>query len=257
MSTLPLNWAPSAIVTRAALTLPMTRAPDWRSTRSLAVTLPVSVPATDQRAARHVGLHGRAVLDGDALLGRELAAHRARDDDVFVGRDLALDRDACADDRARHGCLPFQRRADARPRASPCEAPPSSGGKFELAIEPAREARAVVDRHGAALQVAPDARARREAHRPRRDQVALERAGDEDRVRVDRFARRRVAPSAIVRSPRSVTLALDVALDDEIPVAVDAPAHTRAAADARIGGIASALRASRSASLRHGFGARS
>src|SRR5579859_6766647 len=94
----------------------------------------------DERAARHVGLDRRAVLDGDALLRGELAAHGARHDDVLVRRDLAFDRDARADDRARHGDVsvvvpsgkPAQRRAAAgRARASreaPPPPPPSSGG---------------------------------------------------------------------------------------------------------------------------------
>ena len=46
MSTLPLNEAPSAMVSREALTSPMTRPPAWMSTRSLVVTLPVTLPAT-------------------------------------------------------------------------------------------------------------------------------------------------------------------------------------------------------------------
>ena len=47
MSTLPLNDAPSAIVQRDALTSPMRRPPAIRSTRSLAVTLPVIWPPTE------------------------------------------------------------------------------------------------------------------------------------------------------------------------------------------------------------------
>ena len=97
--------------------------------------------------------------------------------------------------------------------------------------------RAVVDRHGASLQVAPDARARREAHRPRRGDVAFERPRDEDRVRLDRLARDAGAlGDREVAAERHVPL--DVALDDEVPVAVDAPADARGAADARIGGVA-------------------
>lgn len=42
MSTLPLNEAPSAIVKRDAFTSPMRRPPAWMSTRSSAVTFPVT-----------------------------------------------------------------------------------------------------------------------------------------------------------------------------------------------------------------------
>ena len=108
MSTLPLNWAPSAIVTRAAFTLPMTRAPDCRSTRSVAVTLPVSEPATtsDPPATSASTVAPCSIVTPS--LAEQLAAHGAGHDDVFVRRDLAFHRDARADDRARHGCLRLQ-----------------------------------------------------------------------------------------------------------------------------------------------------
>src|ERR1700722_1347044 len=99
-------------------------------------------PRDDELPACHVGLDGRAVLDGHAVLRGELAAERARHDDVLGGRDLAFDGDSCADDRARHEasvslCPPSavrypdsaQRRTVPRPRASLRDEPPSSAGR--------------------------------------------------------------------------------------------------------------------------------
>src|SRR5258706_14997346 len=55
-----------------------------------------------ERPAGDVRFDDPALLDGHAVLGVELSAHGSVHDDVFVGRDLAFDGDACADDRACH-----------------------------------------------------------------------------------------------------------------------------------------------------------
>src|SRR5262249_52237117 len=54
------------------------------------------------RTGGDVGFDRRALLDGAAFFRRDLSANGALNDHLLVGRDLALDRDLCADDRARH-----------------------------------------------------------------------------------------------------------------------------------------------------------
>ena len=94
--------------------------------------------------------------------------------------------------------------------------------------------RAVVDRHGASLQVAPDARARREAHGPRRRTLpsSVPAMCTACAVTVS-LATLAALGDREVAAERHVSL--DVTLDDEVPVALDAPANARGAADAGLG----------------------
>ena len=217
MSTLPLNWAPSAIVTRAAFTLPMTRAAGLEVDALVGRDVARERARDDQRPADDVGLDGRAVLDRDALFGRQLAAHgtaTTTSSSVVISPSIVIPAPMTV--LAMDLSVVPQRRADARdPRASPREAPPSSGGRFELAIESAREARAVVDGDGAARRL-PRTRAPARDARSRSRHVALEPPRDDAPLRLDGFARRRCA-----LGDREVAadgeVALDLTLDDEIP----------------------------------------
>ena len=67
-----------------------------QSTRSVAVTLPVTCPPTRATTPPMSASTTAPASIDDRSFGGELAADRARDDDVFVRRDLALDRDARA-----------------------------------------------------------------------------------------------------------------------------------------------------------------
>ncbi len=206
MSTLPLNWAPSAMVTRAAFTLPMTRAPCCRSTRSARGHVAREGAGDDERAAGDVGLDGRAVLDGDAFLGGELAAHvpaTTTSSSVVISPSIVIPAPmtvlAMGVSVLSRVC---QRRAVGRPRVSARDEPPSSGGRSNSQSS-RPEKRAPSSMATALPRRLPRTRAP-ETRRTGPDgrHVTLERAADGDRLGLDGLAGDASPPSAMVRSPR-------------------------------------------------------
>src|SRR5580692_4721188 len=203
MSTLPLNWAPSAIVTRAAFTLPMTREPDWRSTRSDAVTLPVSDPPTTSEppctSASTVAPCSMVTASLAVNLPRTVPA-TTTSSSVEISPSMVMP----APMIVLAMVSPFQRRAEARPRDSPCEAPPSSGGNSNSqSRRPAKRAPSSI------ATAVPCKSPRTRALGPRRTGPVAATLPSSVPAMVTAPAPTdglvTVAPSAMVKSPRTLT----------------------------------------------------